>query len=289
MNYYLAGPFFIEECREFFDKIIERCKETSMANYNTVHEESNCYGYRESVLTITNWDEKNNVEPKLLSQDKVFVPGHFKVDFNKIKFEYDVPSFRRVLRQVLDLDLDNLTDGIIIWPKGYDLGTMFELGYFLAGYMCGNPMQMYNIMRHSMIINEPDETLINCIEYFIGNQFFNDVVRKFDSDSDRLLISEGEAIMNTSSFSCIALNVDCYKSTPFNSILAGIFYRYSIPFFTYSTTGADSNVMMIASSMFHVKLDPNKDIEDQLRGEVMNNPQLYYWDDTYFDKFKDIK
>jgi hypothetical protein len=29
MKYYLCGPFWDKECSEFFDKFIERCKETA--------------------------------------------------------------------------------------------------------------------------------------------------------------------------------------------------------------------------------------------------------------------
>lgn len=298
MHYYLCGPFFVKECNEFFDKFIERCKETSMANYDTVHKDN--YGINSNLNSINavtsalisqTWDEKDNVEPKNLSQDVVFVPGHYKVDFNKIKSEYDIVSFRRVLRQVLDLDLENLKEGLVVYPHGYDLGTMFELGYFLSRFFGDGSIQMYKNMRKYLIIDKPDDKLIECIEYFISKNFFDTVLNNFEynSNTDVLLISEGSSIMNIHKFNCVALNVDCYKDTPFNSILAGILYGTGIPFFTYSTTGADSNVMMIASSMFHVKLDPNKDVQDQLRGEVMNDMSKYYWDDTYFDKFKDIK
>lgn len=293
MNYYLAGPFFVKECSDFFDKFIQRCKETGMANYSTKHEDydsnMNSISTVNSALIKTYWDEKDNVEPKVLSQDKVFVPGHFRVDFNKIKSEYDPVSFRRVLRQVLDLDLNNLTEGLVVYPQGYDLGTMFELGYFLSKYISGCPVNSYKDLRRYLIINQPDSKIIECLEYFIGPSFYNDVLLKYDMSYDKLLVSEGSAIMNLSGYNCVALNVDCYKSTPFNSILAGILYYYKIPFFTYSTTGADSNVMMIASSMFHVKLNPKKDLYDQLRGEVMNGMHSYYWDDSYFDKFNDIK
>lgn len=293
MNYYLAGPFFIKECSEFFDRFIQRCRETGMANYDTIHEDLGSINMNaisvNSILTKTRWDEKDNVENKILSLDKVFVPGHFKINFNKIKSEYDPVSFRRVLRQVLDLDLNNLTEGIVVYPQGYDLGTMFELGYFLGKYINGCPVQVYKDLRRSLIIHNPDSKLIECIEYFIGPAFYKDVMNKFNMTYDKLLISEGEPIMNMTSYNCVALNVDCYKSTPFNSILAGILYYNSIPFFTYSISGADSNVMMIASSLFHVKLDPDKDIQDQLRGEVMNSMHSYYWDNSYFDKFNDIK
>lgn len=292
MNYYLAGPFFLKECSDYFDSFIERCKSTSMANYDTRHVDHNYSSINAisaSVLTESYWDEKDKVEPKVLSQDKVFVPGHYKVDFNKIKSEYDTSSFKRVLRQILYLDLDNLNDGLVVWPKGYDLGTMFELGYFIARFIDGNPLTTYQFMKKSLIINDPDEILIECIEYFISKTFYNDVLSNFDRGHDKLFISNGTASLNISKFNCVALNVDCYKSTPFNSILAGILYFYNIPFFTYSSIGADSNVMMVASSLFHVKLDPNKDTQDQLRGEVMNELSKYYWDDSYFDKFKDIK
>ena len=86
MKYYLCGPFWDKECSEFFEKFIERCKETGMANFDTKHEES--MGAINLPLISRTWDEKDNVEPNVLSLDEVFVPGHFKVDFNKIKSEY---------------------------------------------------------------------------------------------------------------------------------------------------------------------------------------------------------
>lgn len=268
MKYYLCGPFWDKECSEFFDKFIERCKETAMANFDTKHE-SSVGAVAIPAANFTNtWDEKDNVEPNVLSIDEVFVPGHFKVDFNKIKSEYDPVSFRRVLRQVLDLDLNSIDDGMIVYPKGYDLGSMFELGYFLSGNMECNKFMSYNQLKKKLIIKNPDELLIKCIDILIDSRFYLSVINNLTTnnvDEDMELgiesldyiLSNGnpdDILNNKMKFKSIAINVDCYKETPFNSMLAGYLYRLGIPFFTYSEENADSNVMMIASSMFHVKV-----------------------------------
>lgn len=302
MNYYLCGPFFNEECREFFDKVIERCKETSMANYETKHEVS--MGTVQLNIN-TSFDDKDDVEDNVLSQDKVFAPGHFKVDFNKIKSEYDPVSFRRVLRQVLDLDLNSITEGLIVYPKGYDLGTMFELGHFLAGRSGSGKFMAYNELRKRLIIKDPDEELIRCIDKLISRDFWKGISKNYQGklpdnpDDVSIAISDGSSLSTRTStgflgfdnyFNLVALNVDNYKESPFNSMLAGFLYALSIPFITYSFKNADSNVMMLASSLAHIKFDPEKvsllDMDKELKS--IDLPKLF-WDDSYFDKFKDIK
>jgi hypothetical protein len=88
----------------------------------------------------------------------------------------------------------------------------------------------------------------------------------------------------------VALNVDNYKESPFNSMLAGFLYSTEIPFITYSYNNAESNVMMLASSLTHVKVDSTKvsPLELYKEFESMSLSKLF-WDDSYFDKFKDIK
>lgn len=301
MKYYLCGPFWDKECSEFFDKFIERCKETAMANFDTKHE-SSVGAVAIPAANFTNtWDEKDNVEPNVLSIDEVFVPGHFKVDFNKIKSEYDSVSFRRVLRQVLDLDLNSIDDGMIVYPKGYDLGSMFELGYFLSGNMECNKFMSYNQLKKKLIIKNPDELLIKCIDILIDSRFYLSVINNLTTnnvDEDMELgiesldyiLSNGnpdDILNNKMKFKSIAINVDCYKETPFNSMLAGYLYRLGIPFFTYSEENADSNVMMIASSMFHVKV--NKDNVDNELSEAVNNVGNLFWSNSCFDRFNNIK
>lgn len=305
MRYYLCGPFWDKECSEFFDKFIERCKETGLANYNTKHSVSS--SSLSSVPVPTEWDEKGDVESKIISMDGVFVPGHFKIDFNKVKSEYDPVSFRRVLRQILDLDLSHLDDGgIVVYPKGYDLGSMFELGYYLAGNMEFSRFMNYNSLRKKLIIKDPDEKLIECIDAFMDAKSipYDGILNKFCSNDSEdksenslefesaleFLISNGnpsDLLNNDRKFKSIAINVDCYKETPFNSILAGYLYRLGIPFFTFSTENAHSNVMMIASSMFHVNVSGNN-VNEELT-ESLNNLNKLYWDDSCFDRFKDIK
>lgn len=284
MNYYLAGPFFNEECSKYFNEVIERCKETSMDNYET---------------------DRNEVEDSVLSKDTVFVPGHFKVDFNKIRSEYDPVSFRRVLRQVLDLDLENITDGLIVYPKGYDLGTMFELGYFLSRNSGGGKYQAYNEIRKRLIIKDPDEELIRCIDKLISSDFWNGITSNYRSDNEcgmdldsiKLAVSDGASLSSGSGcyngflgvnypFNLVALNVDNYKDSPFNSMLAGFLYSIGIPFITYSCNDMDSNVMMLASSLCHIKLDsPSTNLEDEIKSNFLKS----FWDNSYFNKFKDIK
>ena len=88
MKYYLCGAFWNKECKDFFDDFIEK-----------VHESKMSYG-----------SEETSIEPNVTSLDQVFVPGHFNVDFNEIKKSWSPSNMRRVLKQVLDLDLNNIEE-----------------------------------------------------------------------------------------------------------------------------------------------------------------------------------
>lgn len=277
MKYYLAGPFWDKECSKFFDEFIKRCNETWITNNGEISSYS-------------------KVEDVFSSYDKVFVPSHFKIDFNKIKSEYDPCSFRRVLRQILDLDLENLDDGLVVYPKGYDLGTMFELGYFLGTHMDCGKMNSYNTLRRNLIIKDPDKKLIECIDKILSSNFYKDLFESFDcnfnypkiiiSDKDQINLNGFLGSDGRTKFNVVALNVDNYMESPFNSILAGVLYRFKLPFLTYSTSNFDSNVMMLASSLAHIKIDP---LVDDLGKVIESKFSDLFWDDSQFDRFKDIK
>lgn len=289
MRYYLAGPFWDKDCTKFFDDFVKRCNETKMTNNGEIPYYS-------------------SVERMISNYDEVFIPGHFKVDFNKIKSEYDSSSFRRVLRQVLSLDIDELgeCEGLVVYPKGYDLGTMFELGYFLSRNSGGGTFMAYNELRKRLIVKDPDEELIKCIDKLISMSFWKELNRCYQPELDelnpdkvRVVISEGSSVLTRDffgflgsdyNFNLVALNVDNYMESPFNSMLAGFLYGLSIPFITYSSKDLDSNVMMLASSLAHVKIDSTKTNSLELVSEIesMNLSKLF-WDNSHFDKFKDIK
>lgn len=284
MKWYLCGPFWDKDCSEFFDSFIRRCEETSMSNKTYVRKESNS-------LKL----EVSEVEYVVNSKDTVFVPGHFKVDFNKIKSEYDPESFRRVLGQVLRLDLENIDSdtGLVVYSKGYDLGSMFELGYFLGiNGIADSKYYGLNILRKKLIIKDidKDNELQNCINYFLDDKVRSLVINKYSTSSDSIAISDGIDInlLNGREYGAMGLNVDVYRNTPFNSILAGYLYSYNIPFFTYSSENNDSNVMMLASSIFHIKIDENLLFMPEIKDKSSYNSKLF-WDNSYFNKFKDIK
>lgn len=277
MKYYLAGPFWDKECKEFFDKFIERCTETRMSNKSTF---------------------VKDIEELTSSVDEVFVPGHFPVDFNKIKSEYDPSSFRRVLKQILDLDLNNLDDGLVVYSKGYDLGTMFELGYFLGIYQGVSKYQTYNELRKRLIIHDGDEELYRCMKMIIDSYDF--ISRNYKEDSGKILLIDNDTfpyVLNNYDRSCkvlhefniAAINVDIYKDTPIGSIMAGYLYRLGIPFVTYSREGNDSNIMMLASSIGHVNIAEDDEFTRLPISEYLENLIEEMWNSKYFEKFNNIK
>jgi nucleoside 2-deoxyribosyltransferase len=299
MKYYLAGPFWVKECSEFFDKFIERCKETALTNQVADHlvDVPSKEELRSDVSAKNHVCDplEDIVEVKELTMDSVFVPGHFKVDFNKVKSEYDVASFRRVLRQILDFDLKEVKDNALVaYVKGYDLGTLFELGYFLASNRSYSSAGTYARLRKKLIIEGIDDKIIESIDSIVDDNISYPSINLSD-EVGGLLIFDGkkigldEYVDPNKSYSIAAINVDNYKDNPFNSILSGVLYRNKFPFFTYSTTGSESNVMMIASSLFHVIVENPNNLDEELGNAAFEDFTKRFWDDSYFDKFSDIK
>lgn len=269
----------MKSVKNFFDKFSKRCEETKMSNYRPRLNEELIHSYNMDLVT----------EGEVTSIDKVFVPGHFEVDFNKIKSEYDQASFRRVLRQILDLDLENLRDGMVVYADGYDLGTMFELGYFLGRYVCDNKYLAYNEIRKRLIIEKGTEELYRCIDEIISHGPY--IISSYSTSNNRVVCSIDDDKFSNElrlGYSSVAINIDNWKNSPFSSILSGFMYMMGIPFVTYSSEGSDSNVMMLASSLCHIKIDKDKPEQDQINLAVSSIKDIF-WDNEYFNKFNNIK
>lgn len=288
MKWYLAGPFWDQECKEFYDNFISRIRENSITNRDFADDGDG------NIVGLVN----PATELFYRSEDSIFHPGHYVVDFNKIKKEYSPSDMKRVLKQILDLDLNNIGDGLVVWAKGYDLGTMFELGYYLSGMVQDTNISTYNELKKRLIIEKGDEKLYESIDYVI--RFVRDIVNRlvdYSSNTTRVMVVDGiNSIKNyhrskdDRTFNLMAIRMDNWSDDPFNSLMAGVAYSRGIPFISYSTNEAKSNTMMLAASMGHMKLGLSK-LEKVERSAIdwVNNISKNIWSDENINYAKDIK
>lgn len=269
-TWYCAGPFWDPECKKFFDEFKQRIKETTMVNSDHVDE---C----ESVMTCG---------------DSVFMPGHYEVNFPEIKKSYDVSSFKRVLTQILYLDTTAGIDGknIVVYVPGYDLGAMFEVGYYISqNYVPGTARSLnYNILRRQMILHKTDEKMNEAIEKLM--EFLDKQESKNWANTDRVAIVDKSIRVIDQKFdevNCLAIRMDNSNEDPFNAMVAGAAYAMNIPFITYSLNETKSNTMMIGASLGHVKTN-NRNLDRDVTN-FYKNLSKNVWTDDNINYAKDIK
>lgn len=269
-TWYCAGPFWDPECKKFFDEFKQHIKETTMVNSNHIDE----------------------CEPEMTCGDSVFMPGHYEVNFPEIKKSYDVSSFKRVLTQILYLDTTAGIDGknIVVYVPGYDLGTMFEVGYYISqNYAPNNPRSInYNTLRRQMILHKTDEKMNEAIEKlmeFLDKQAFKNWVTV-----DRVAVVDKSVRVIDQKFdevNCLAIRMDNSNEDPFNAMVAGAAYAMGIPFITYSLNETKSNTMMIGASLGHVKTN-NRNLDRDVTN-FYKNLSKNVWTDDNINYAKDIK
>lgn len=269
-TWYCAGPFWDPECKKFFDEFKQRINETTMVNSDHVDE----------------------CEPVMTCGDSVFMPGHYEVNFPEIKKSYDVSSFKRVLTQILYLDTTAGIDGknIVVYVPGYDLGTMFEVGYYISqNYAPGNPRSLnYNILRRQMILHKTDEKMNDAIEKLM--EFLDKQASKYWVNADRVAIVDKSVRVVDQKFdevNCLAIRMDNSSEDPFNAMVAGAAYAINIPFITYSLNETKSNTMMIGASLGHVKTN-NRNLDRDVTN-FYKNLSKNVWTDDNINYAKDIK
>lgn len=270
MKYYLCGAFWNKECKDFFDDFIEK-----------VHKSKMSAGFMEEI----------SVEPSVTSLDQVFVPGHFNVDFNEIKKSWSPSNMRRVLKQVLDLDLNNIEEGLVMYAKIPDLGSLFELGYYLAKNTCPDSLYMsYNNIKKGLIIeggyNDLYESIDKAMRFKAINRYNPELSSPFP------LIIGGRGLMSLYSedgFNVAVIRIDNIEEDPFSSMMAGYMYYTGIPFITYSAKDTRSNTMMLGASMGHMKLKSNK-LDKIKRSAIdhLNNIVNNFWSDENINFSKGI-
>lgn len=269
-TFYCAGPFWDPDCKKFFDEFKQRIKET----------------------TMTNESHADDQEPLVECGDQVFMPGHFEVNFPEIKKSFDVSSFKRVLSQILYLDTEaGINDkSMVVYVPGYDLGTMFEVGYFIAHSCNGSKIADYNRLRRNLILHKADEKMAEAIDKsldYIMSFYQNYSENRCESASFGVIDNSLRIIGSKTNFSALAIRLDNSSETPFNSIMAGIAYRFSIPFITYSMNDTKSNTMMIGASIGHIKTN-NRTLDRDVVG-YFNNISKNVWTDDNINYAKDIK
>lgn len=282
-SYYLAGPFWDDSCKKFFDEFKENCEKSIMIN---------------SI-------DSDSAEMPVISHDFVFMPGSFSVNFPEIKKSFDISSFKRVINQVLALDTNMIdrTDKMVVYVPGYDLGTMFELGYKMAdylGYTEEGAIRAVSMMKENIIFHQIDDTLIKCISDVIrySNEIISSVGSNTDGTSDESGIDNLECmieeylddytIMKVYNYNPVVINMDSCKSNPFWSILAGVLYRFKIPFITYSINNTKSNTMILGTSLCHIKAGSYQELLEKLRS-IESDHFSMVWSDDNINYAREIK
>lgn len=269
MKYYLCGAFWNKECKDFFDDFIEK-----------VHKSKMSYG-----------SEETSIEPNVTSLDQVFVPGHFNVDFNEIKKSWSPSNMRRVLKQVLDLDLNNIEEGLVMYAKIPDLGSLFELGYYLSINTCPEGLYgSYNNIKKGLIIEGGYDKLYNSINRAIKFSELNKYNPELSSPAPLIIGGLDQVVMcSDNGFNVAVIRTDNIDEDPFSSIMAGYLYYKCIPFITYSAKDTRSNTMMLGASMGHMKLKSNK-LDKIKRSAIdhLNNIVNNFWSDENINFSKGI-
>lgn len=271
MKYYLCGAFWNKECKDFFDDFIEKIQKTKMSSGSL--------------------DIDTSIEPNVMSLDQVFVPGHFNVDFNEIKKSWSPSNMRRVLKQVLDLDINNIEEGLVMYAKIPDLGSLFELGYYLAKNTYPESIYgSYNNMKKNLIIEGGYDKLYSSIDRAIK---FREI-KKYNPELNIPcpLIIGGIiqiSMCYADGFNVAVIRTDNIEEDPFSSIMAGYMYYLGVPFITYSSKDTRSNTMMLAASLGHMRLKSNK-IEKIKRSAIdhLNNINNNFWSDENINCSKGI-
>ena len=297
-KYYLAGPFWIEGCQQFFEKFIERINETKMDNKrfvtNTEISESFSYGTYPGVT-----------ESYVVSNDSYFSPGHFEINFQKIRSEYGTSDMKRVLKQVLDLDLDmiNNCDSMMAYIKDQDLGTLVEIGYFIGrcSDFSTNPniLRIMSYLKSHLLFEGYDEKIFEAIPVIVKNVAEYISVNFDDSgnNNESVYVIDGiNSILNWNNtkknkkFSLAAIRLGNFNE-PINAMMAGLFYSRDIPFLTYTTDeSVKNNVMMIAASLGHMNLNSTK--LDKVERSALNwleNIGENIWSNDSIESSKEIK
>lgn len=291
-KFYLAGPFWNDGCQQFFNKFIERINETKMNNLSYTNDKE-----RETKNMI----QVSCSEDYLESLDKFFAPGHFEVNFQKIRSEYSESDMKRVLNQVLDLDLNQIDkcDSMIAYIKERDLGTLVEIGYFLRRFI--NPynyVASYFNLKKSLLFEGDDDKIKESIDVII--RYTSKYIDHNYSDSElanSVYVIDGIGSIlnwnNTKSnkqFNIAAIRLGNYDE-PINAIMAGYLYASGIPFLTYTTDNSvKNNVMMIAASLGHMNLSSNKlDKVERSALSWLDNIKFNVWSNESINSSKEIK
>lgn len=295
-KYYLAGPFWDEGCQEFFSKFIERINETRMDNSSYINDKLD-----KSNLNDIN-SEDLRPEELVVSMDQFFAPGHFKVDFQKIRSEYSTSDLERTLKQVLELDLKQIDscDSMVAYVKDkLDLGTLVEIGYFISGLSFSDMSKAlyYNTVKKYLILEGNNQKLNDSIDAFLDIIKYSMSNFRSDENCKSIYVIDGiDSIKNwnynrkNKEFSLAAIRLGNFEE-PINAMAAGLLYKYGIPFVTYTTDeSVKNNVMMIAASLGHINLNSSK--LDKVEKSVLSwidNAKDRVWSNDSIESSKEIK
>lgn len=291
-KYYLAGPFWNEGCQEFFSKFIERINETKMDNSS----------YTDDCGCDSDNTKDSHSEKLVVSMDQFFAPGHFKVDFQKIRSEYSNSDLERTLKQVLKLDLRQIDscDSMVAYVRdNLDLGTLVEIGYFISGLSFSDMSKAlyYNTIKKYLILEGNNQKLHESIDAFLDVVKYSMSNFRSDENHKSIYVIDGiDSIKNwnynrkNKEYSLAAVRLGNFEE-PINAMAAGLLYRYGIPFVTYTTDeSVKNNVMMIAASLGHINLNSSR--FDKVEKSVLSwldNAKDRVWSNESIESSKEIK
>lgn len=291
-KYYLAGPFWNEGCQEFFSKFIERINETKMDNSS----------YTDDCGCDSDNIKDSHSEKLVVSMDQFFAPGHFKVDFQKIRSEYSNSDLERTLKQVLELDLRQIDscDSMVAYVRdNLDLGTLVEIGYFISGLSFSDMSKAlyYNTIKKYLILEGNNQKLHESIDAFLDVVKYSMSNFRSDENHKSIYVIDGiDSIKNwnynrkNKEYSLAAVRLGNFEE-PINAMAAGLLYRYGIPFVTYTTDeSVKNNVMMIAASLGHINLNSSR--LDKVEKSVLSwldNAKDRVWSNDSIESSKEIK
>jgi hypothetical protein len=212
---------------------------------------------------------------------------------------------KRVLKQVLDLDLDmiNNCDSMMAYIKDQDLGTLVEIGYFIGrcADFSTNPniLRIMSYLKSHLLFEGYDEKIFEAIPVIVKNVAEYISVNFDDSgnNNESVYVIDGiNSILNWNNtkknkkFSLAAIRLGNFNE-PINAMMAGLFYSRDIPFLTYTTDeSVKNNVMMIAASLGHMNLNSTKlDKVERAALNWLENMGENIWSNDSIESSKEIK
>jgi len=236
MKYYLAGPFFNETQ---LNKIKEIEKSLELLEYSYLSP-------RDLGINPLNL---NTTLDKALGLKKVL--------------DSNIDSLNESEYAIFELSIDKK----ISIP---DIGTLFELGYWLGKSLNGDPISSMQKFKRSTILLNADNALLESLKILFNLNYEVDNSCRRISIIDKEVISD--RLVETEILPTLAVFIIDDRPLLIY-LLMGLFYYLNIPFITASRKNYGSNIMISESSLSHILIP-----------ETVNDDELLTFINSYIDK-----